>query len=276
MPRPRAGADDDAGAQPERGLRARARPAPEIRVLESGTRLATFAVRCAGGAAGDDRATSVPVTVWDPPAWLETLEPGDAGRSSSGRLRRRFFQRPGGVGSRVDVEAELDRPRPRPPPDRRRAARRPTPRSRRSSDSHERSPVANRVRGRRSIGRLTVDRQPRARTRSGSDEPSAHQTPTQRGEGRVTAETTTSARARAARRRRHPLRRRLRRRHAAHRRSLHRRQRRCSATTWRRCRTTRRRSARRRARSPACRRSRCTSPTTTSSRPATCRTCSWR
>ena len=24
-----------------------------------------------------------------------------------GRLRRRFYQRPGGVGSRVDVEAEL-------------------------------------------------------------------------------------------------------------------------------------------------------------------------
>jgi hypothetical protein len=24
-----------------------------------------------------------------------------------GRLRRRFFQRPGGVGSRVDLEAEL-------------------------------------------------------------------------------------------------------------------------------------------------------------------------
>ncbi|MEX1006739.1 MAG: single-stranded DNA-binding protein [Acidimicrobiia bacterium] len=77
--------------------------APEIRVLESGTRLATLAVRCP---AGNDRATSVPVTVWDPPAWLESLEPGDA-VVVVGKLRRRFYQRPGGVGSRVDVEAEL-------------------------------------------------------------------------------------------------------------------------------------------------------------------------
>jgi single-strand DNA-binding protein len=76
---------------------------PEIRVLESGTRLATLAVRCP---AGNDRATSVPVTVWDPPAWLESLQPGDA-VVVVGRLRRRFYQRPGGVGSRVDLEAEL-------------------------------------------------------------------------------------------------------------------------------------------------------------------------
>jgi single-stranded DNA-binding protein len=76
---------------------------PEVRVLESGSRLASLAVRCP---AGGDRATSVPVTVWDPPAWVESLEPGDA-VVVVGRLRRRFYQRPGGVGSRVDVEAEL-------------------------------------------------------------------------------------------------------------------------------------------------------------------------
>lgn len=83
--------------------------APEIRVLESGTRLATFGVRCPGGPGGPgegDRTTSVPVTVWNPAAWIETLEPGDA-VVVVGRLRRRFFQRPGGVGSRVDLEAEL-------------------------------------------------------------------------------------------------------------------------------------------------------------------------
>jgi single-stranded DNA-binding protein len=80
--------------------------APEVRVLESGTRLATLAVRCPAGARPDDRATSVPVTVWDPPAWLDTLEPGEV-VVVVGRLRRRFYQRPGGVGSRVDVEAEL-------------------------------------------------------------------------------------------------------------------------------------------------------------------------
>jgi single-stranded DNA-binding protein len=77
--------------------------APEIRLLESGTRLATLAVRCP---TGDDRATSVPVTVWDPPAWVEALEPGDP-VVVVGRLRRRFYQRPGGVGARVDIEAEL-------------------------------------------------------------------------------------------------------------------------------------------------------------------------
>lgn len=78
----------------------------ELRVLESGTRLATLAVRCPAGAAADERATSVPVTVWDPPAWVETLEAGDE-IVVVGRMRRRFYQRPGGVGSRVDVEAEL-------------------------------------------------------------------------------------------------------------------------------------------------------------------------
>ena len=77
--------------------------APEVRVLESGTRVASLAVRCPSG---DERATSVPVTVWDPPAWVEALEPGDA-VVVVGRLRRRFYQRPGGVSARVDVEAEL-------------------------------------------------------------------------------------------------------------------------------------------------------------------------
>jgi hypothetical protein len=78
----------------------------EIRVLESGTRLASLAVRCPSAAAADERATSVPVTVWDPPAWVETLAAGDV-VVVVGRMRRRFYQRPGGVGSRVDVEAEL-------------------------------------------------------------------------------------------------------------------------------------------------------------------------
>jgi single-stranded DNA-binding protein len=77
--------------------------APEVRVLESGTRVASLAVRCP---AGDERATSVPVTVWDPPAWVDALEPGDP-VVVVGRLRRRFYQRPGGVQARVDVEAEL-------------------------------------------------------------------------------------------------------------------------------------------------------------------------
>jgi hypothetical protein len=76
---------------------------PEVRALPSGSRLATFALRCP---AGDGRATSVPVTVWDPPAWLDTVDAGDV-LVVVGRMRRRFYQRPGGLGSRVDVEAEL-------------------------------------------------------------------------------------------------------------------------------------------------------------------------
>jgi single-stranded DNA-binding protein len=78
--------------------------APEVRVLESGTRLATLSVRCPAAGGADQRVTSVPVTVWDPPAWVETLEPGEI-VVVVGRLRRRFYQRPGGVGSRVDIEA---------------------------------------------------------------------------------------------------------------------------------------------------------------------------
>jgi hypothetical protein len=78
---------------------------PEIRVLESGTRLASFAVRCPSGTAGE-RATSVPVSLWNPPAWVEALDAGEV-VVVVGRLRRRFYQRPGGVGSRVDLEADL-------------------------------------------------------------------------------------------------------------------------------------------------------------------------
>lgn len=78
----------------------------EIRVLESGTRLASLAVRAPTGPGADERATSVPVTVWDPPAWVETLAAGDE-IVVVGAMRRRFYQRPGGVGSRVDVEARL-------------------------------------------------------------------------------------------------------------------------------------------------------------------------
>jgi hypothetical protein len=77
----------------------------EIRTLASGARLATFGVRCPVGGAGE-RNTSVPVSVWEPAAWIETLEAGTP-VVVVGRLRRRFFQRPGGVGSRVDLEAEL-------------------------------------------------------------------------------------------------------------------------------------------------------------------------
>ena len=77
---------------------------PEIRALESGRRIATLAVRTS---AGDGRNTSVPVTVWDPPAWVETLAP-EEDVLVVGRVRRRFFRTAtGGSGARTDVEADV-------------------------------------------------------------------------------------------------------------------------------------------------------------------------
>jgi single-strand DNA-binding protein len=77
---------------------------PEIRALKSGRRIATLAVRTT---AGDGKHTSVPVTVWDPPAWVETLDSEDD-VLVVGRVRRRFFRTAtGGNGSRTDVEADV-------------------------------------------------------------------------------------------------------------------------------------------------------------------------
>jgi hypothetical protein len=84
----------------------------EVRTLESGTRLATLGVRTPPGVAGartrhgaSVAATSVPVTLWDPPAWLEGIEPGES-LVVLGTVRRRFFAtRGGGRGARAEVEA---------------------------------------------------------------------------------------------------------------------------------------------------------------------------
>jgi len=76
---------------------------PEIRTLKSGRTVASLAVRTS---AGDGRNTSVPVTMWDPPAWVETLAPDDE-VLVVGRVRRRFFRNAaGGSGARTDVEAD--------------------------------------------------------------------------------------------------------------------------------------------------------------------------
>ena len=74
---------------------------PDVRLLESGSRVASLAVRCP---AADGRTTSVPVTVWEPPSWVEALGPGDH-VVVVGALRRRFYRGAGGVGSRVDLES---------------------------------------------------------------------------------------------------------------------------------------------------------------------------
>jgi single-strand DNA-binding protein len=75
---------------------------PELRELESGRSLAALAVRSRGA---DGRTTSVPVTVWEPAAWVEDLEAGTE-VVVVGAVRRRFFRTAaGGAGTRVDVEA---------------------------------------------------------------------------------------------------------------------------------------------------------------------------
>ncbi len=76
--------------------------APELRVLESGTAVATLSVRTPLA----EGATSVPVTVWDPPAWVADLVAGDE-VVVVGAVRRRFYRSAGGTGSRVDVEASF-------------------------------------------------------------------------------------------------------------------------------------------------------------------------
>jgi hypothetical protein len=82
-------------------VRGRVAAAPELRELEDGRTLASLAVRVrpAGG-----RTTWVPVTVWDPPAWVAALD-GSEEVLVLGTVRRTFFAAAGGRGQRVDVEA---------------------------------------------------------------------------------------------------------------------------------------------------------------------------
>jgi len=84
-------------------LRGRASAPPETKRLPSGERLATLSVRVPGP---HDHATSVPVAVWDPPAWLCAVDVDDP-LVVVGRLQRRFFQRAGATSSRVEVVAAL-------------------------------------------------------------------------------------------------------------------------------------------------------------------------
>ncbi len=74
--------------------------APELRTVGSGAQLAAFSVRTHPG----ERATSVPVTWWDPPAWVAEVGEGDE-LLVLGAVRRRFFRAGTGTGSRVEIEA---------------------------------------------------------------------------------------------------------------------------------------------------------------------------
>jgi hypothetical protein len=77
---------------------------PEVRHLASGTRLASFALRT--HSLGPP-ATSVPVAVWDPPAWAEQIDEGDE-LLVAGCVRRRFYRAASGaLASRVELEASV-------------------------------------------------------------------------------------------------------------------------------------------------------------------------
>jgi hypothetical protein len=77
---------------------------PELRTLASGRRLATFSVKTH---ALEPPATSIPVAVWDPPAWLEAIDQGHE-LVVAGCLRRRFYRSAtGALGARVELEASL-------------------------------------------------------------------------------------------------------------------------------------------------------------------------
>ena len=75
---------------------------PELRVLPSDQRLAQLQLTTRV----DGRAMSVPVSVIDPAAWVDSLETGDE-IIVLGAVRRRFFRAGGVTASRVEIEAEV-------------------------------------------------------------------------------------------------------------------------------------------------------------------------
>jgi len=75
---------------------------PELRVLPSDTSLAQLQVTTRLA----DETLSMPVSVWNPAAWVEALEAGDE-IVVVGRVRRRFFRAGGATASRVELEADF-------------------------------------------------------------------------------------------------------------------------------------------------------------------------
>lgn len=82
-------------------LRGRVSSPPEVRVLPSGSRLLTLALRVP---TSDPASTSVPVAVWEPASWLDAVGPDDE-LLVTGTVRRRFFRAGGATGARVEVQA---------------------------------------------------------------------------------------------------------------------------------------------------------------------------
>jgi hypothetical protein len=76
--------------------------APEVRTLPSGRVLAVLQITTRPAAG----AISVPVAVWDPPAWLAASDTG-AELVAVGTVRRRFYRAGAVTASRVELEASF-------------------------------------------------------------------------------------------------------------------------------------------------------------------------
>jgi single-strand DNA-binding protein len=74
---------------------------PEIRTLPSGARLASLQITVR---ADDGPTTSLPVSLAEPPAWVEAAAVGDE-VVAVGEVRRRFFRAGGATASRVELAA---------------------------------------------------------------------------------------------------------------------------------------------------------------------------
>ena len=73
---------------------------PDVRVLPSETKLVQLQVTTRLV----DEKLSMPVSCFDPVAWVESLAPGDE-IVIVGRIRRRFFRAGGATASRVELDA---------------------------------------------------------------------------------------------------------------------------------------------------------------------------
>jgi single-stranded DNA-binding protein len=75
---------------------------PDVRVLPSEAVLVQLQVTTRL----ESETLSTPIAVWNPPAWVEELEPGTE-IVVVGRIRRRFFRAAGATASRVELEADV-------------------------------------------------------------------------------------------------------------------------------------------------------------------------
>jgi len=106
---PKAAAKQADAAEPEAGdgvnvavVRGVVSSPPERRVLPSDTVLVQLQVPTRL----ESETLSMPVSCWDPAAWVEDLEAGSE-VVVVGRVRRRFFRAGGATASRVELEADV-------------------------------------------------------------------------------------------------------------------------------------------------------------------------